>query len=127
MMLNDILNILKADSGLTSLLGATVADSKIYMNQGKAETCISYKYSLISSDGIKAQSKLEINCISPDYAKAESILNRVKQLLITIGNRQLNNDILNVALNGGGSLYIEETKQHIIKAYFILTVRERMI
>lgn len=126
-MLNEILNILKADSGLTALLGATVADSKIYMNQGKAETCISYKYSLISSDGIKAQSKLEINCISPDYAKAESILNRVKQLLITIGNRQLNNDILNVALNGGGSLYIEETKQHIIKAYFILTVRERMI
>lgn len=126
-MLNDILNILKADSDLYSLLGATVSASKIYMNQGKAETCITYKYSLISSDGIKAQSKLEINCISPDYAKAESILNRVRQLLITVGNKQLNNDILNVALNGGGSLYIEETKQHIIKAYFILTIRERMI
>jgi hypothetical protein len=126
-MLNDILNILKADSGLTSLLGATVSDSKIYMNQGKADTCISYKYSLISSDGIKAQRKLEMNFISPDYGKAEGILSRVKQLLITVGNKQLNNDILNVALNGGGSLYIEETKQHIIKAYFILTIRERMI
>lgn len=126
-MLNDILNILKADSGLHSLLGATVKDSHIYMNQGKAETCISYKYSLISSDGIKAQSKLEMNCISSDYGKAESILNSVKQLLITVGDKQINNDILNVALNGGGSLYIEETKQHIMKAYFILTIRERMI
>ena len=126
-MLNDILNILKADSELYSLLGATASDSKIYMNQGKAETCISYKYSIITSDGIKAQSKLEVNCISPDYAKAESIFNRVKQLLITIGDKQLDNDILNVALNGGGSLYIEETKQHIIKAYFIFTIRERMI
>lgn len=126
-MLNDILNILKADSELYSLLGATASDSKIYMNQGKAETCISYKYSIITSDGIKAQSKLEVNCISPDYTKAESILNRVKQLLITVGNKQLNNDILNVALNGGGSLYIEGTNQHIIKAYFILTIRERMI
>ncbi len=127
MMLNEILTILKADSQLSSLLGATVKDSHIYMNQGKAETCISYKYSIISSDGIKAQCKLEINCISPDYGKAESMLNRVKQLLVTIGNKQLNNDILNVALNGGGSLYVEETKQHIIKAYFILTIRERMI
>lgn len=127
MMLNEILNILKADSELYSLLGANVKDSHIYMNNGKADTCISYKYSSITSDGIKVQSKLEINCISPDYAKAESIFNRVKQLLITVGNRQLNNDILNVALNGGGSLYIEETKQHIIKAYFILTIRERMI
>ncbi|KAF5056420.1 hypothetical protein DSECCO2_367460 [anaerobic digester metagenome] len=126
-MLNEILNVLKADSELYSLLGDTVKDSHIYMNRGKTDTCISYKYSIISSDGIKAQSKLEVNCISPDYAKAESILDRVKQLLITIGNRQLNNDILNVALNGGGSLYIEETKQHIIKAYFILTIRERMI
>ncbi|AMJ41692.1 hypothetical protein [Anaerotignum propionicum] len=126
-MLNEILTILKADSELYSLLGATVSDSKIYMNQGKAETCISYKYSIISSDGIKAQSKLEMNCISPDYGKAESILSRVKQLLITVGNKQLNNDILNVALNGGGSLFIEETKQHIIKAYFILSIRERMI
>ncbi len=126
-MLNEILTILKADSELYSLLGATVSDSKIYMNQGKADTCISYKYSLISSDGIKAQSKLEINCISPDYGKSEGILGRVKQPLITVGNKQLNNDILNVALNGGGSLYIEETKQHIIKAYFILTIRERMI
>lgn len=97
MMLNEILNILKADSELYSLLGANVKDSHIYMNKGKADTCISYRYSLISSDGIKAQSKLEINCISPDYAKAESILNRVKQLLITVGNKQLNNDILNIS------------------------------
>lgn len=126
-MLNDILSILKADSKLYSLLGATASDSKIYMNQGKADTCISYKYSIITSDGIKAQSKLEMNCISPDYGKAENILTRVKQLLVTVGNKQLNNDILNVALNGGGSLFIEETKQHIIKAYFIFTTRERMI
>lgn len=126
-MLNEILNILKADSELYSLLGATVKDSHIYMNQGKAETCISYKYTLISSDGIKAQSKLEINCISTEYGKAENTLNRVKQLLITVGDNQLNNDILNVALNGGGNLFEEETERHIIKAYFIFTIRERMI
>ena len=126
-MLNEILTILKADSGLYSLLGATVKDSHIYMNQGKADTCISYKYSIISSDGIKAQSKLEVNCISPDYGKAESMFNRVKQLLVTIGDKQLNNDILNVALNGGGTLFEEETERHILKAYFIFTIRERMI
>lgn len=126
-MLNNILSILKSDNELSSLLGATVKDSHIYMNKGKTDTCISYKYSLISSDGIKAQSKLEINCVSTDYGKAENMLNRVKQLFITVGDNQLNNDILDVALNGGGNLFIEETEQHIIKAYFIFTIRERMM
>lgn len=126
-MLNEILDILKADNTLSSLLGATVKDSHIYMNRGKSDTCISYRYTLISSDGIKAQSKLEINCVSTEYRKAENMLNRVKQLLITVGDKQLNNDILDVALNGGGTLFEEETERHILKAYFIFTIRERMI
>lgn len=126
-MLNDILEILKTDNELSELLQSTITDSKIYMYKGKTETCISYKYMLISSDGVKAQSKLELNCISPDYGKAERMLNRVKQLLITVGDNQLNNDILTVSQNGSGILFDEETQQHTIKAYFIFTIRERMI
>ena len=126
-MLNDILQILKSDSELRGILKPTAADSKIYMYKGKSETCISYKYSMISSDGIKAQNKLEINFISSDYTKSEQMLNRVKKLLLTVGDERLNENILNVGLNGGGTLYDEITGQHIIKAYFILTTKERKI
>ena len=61
MMLHDILEILKADEKLSNLLQATKADSKIYMYQGKTDNCISYRYSVVSSDGIKSQTKLELN------------------------------------------------------------------
>lgn len=125
-MIEDILQILKYDAELTALLRPTAADKKIYMYRGKSETCIAYKYSVISSDGVKTQTKLEINCISPDYFTAEKMLDRVKGLLLTVGDRQLNDRILNVSLNGGGVLFDEATEQHIIKAYFILTSKERM-
>ena len=122
MMLHDILEILKADEKLSNLLQATKADSKIYMYQGKTDNCISYRYFVVSS-----QTKLELNTISTNYEKAEKIMERVKQLLLTVGDAKLNDEILNVSLNGGGVLFDEQTGQHILKAYFIFVSKERMM
>lgn len=127
MMLHDILEILKADEKLSNLLQATKADSKIYMYQGKTDNCISYRYFVVSSDGIKSQTKLELNTISTNYEKAEKIMERVKQLLLTVCDAKLNDEILNVSLNGGGVLFDEQTGQHILKAYFIFVSKERMM
>jgi hypothetical protein len=126
MILEQILNILISDTILKGLLKSTVTDAKIYMNSGRSNPCISYKFMPVTSDGIKRQDKLEINCISNNYAEADEILKRVKQLLLTLGDRKLNNDILEVALNGGGYLKEENTDNHIIKAFFIIKSKERI-
>lgn len=127
MVLNDILEILKNDAELSALLQPTANDKRIYAYRGQADTCISYRHTPVTSDGIKAQDKLEINCISTDYATAEKILRRVKELLLTVGDKKLNDEILNVSLNGGGILFDEQTEQHILKAYFIFVSKERML
>ena len=54
-------------------------------------------------------------------------MERVKQLLLTVGDAKLNDEILNVSLNGGGVLFDEQTGQHILKAYFIFVSKERMM
>lgn len=124
-MINDILDILKKDSRLSLVLKPTLIDSKIYMNTGKSDTCISYKYTPITNDGIKAQDKIEINCISKDYSIANKLMDIVKSLLITIGDEKLNDSILEISLNGGGYLFNEDTNQHILKAFFIVKSRYR--
>lgn len=127
MVLNDVLEILQNDAELSELLKPTANDSKIYAYRGQADTCIAYRLTPVSSDGIKAQDKLEINCISTDYATAENILSRVKDLILTVGDEKLNDEILTVSLNGGGILFDEKTEQHILKAYFVLVTKERML
>lgn len=127
MKLSNVLESLKNDIVLCKLLKPTANDKKIYAFYGKSDTCISYKITPVLSDGIKAQDKLEINCISTDFQTAENLLFRVKEILLTVGDEKWNDEILNISLNGGGMLFDGKTKQYILKAYFIFLTKERML
>ena len=127
MILDSILKKLENDADLKSLLNASPTDTGIYINGTERTDSIVYKYALLSSDGIKEQSRLEISCLSKDYINGNQILDRVKIILLTIGDNQFNNDVLEIALNGGGVLFDEDADTHIIKAIFTIKNKYRRI
>ncbi|HCT64462.1 MAG TPA: hypothetical protein DIC60_04210 [Lachnospiraceae bacterium] len=120
MILDDILQRLEDDTELKSLLNSTSNNTGIYLNKTDKSDSITYRFINLSSDGIKEQNRLEINCLSLNYIKANQILDRVKAILLTFGDEQFNNDVLEIALNGGGYLFDDDTKNHIVKAFFIV-------
>lgn len=121
MILDDILNILKNDIELKQLIDG------VHAFGSKQKNCIVYEYAELTSDKIKAQARLTLTIITlkNEYAKNLLIHKRVKQLLLTLGDNQLNNNILEVALNGGGILENDETLTIHNKAIFILKYKER--
>ena len=46
------------------------------------------------------------------------MIENIKQILITLGDNGLNNNILSIELNGGGSLENVETNTFHFKAFF---------
>lgn len=126
MAVKEILAILKADQLLKELLGASITDSKIYLNDTiNKNDSIVYKYVLLSNDAIKVQSRLEIDCISSNYEKGMQILTKVQQLLLTSGDTPLTNKLIEVTQNGGGYVFDKTIKVHKFKAIFILKERTR--
>lgn len=89
------------------------------------EDCILYKLVPVSNDGVKQQDRLEITVISTDLLTAYTMLENVKKAILTIGDEKINDDILEISLNGGGSLENIETKTYHLKAYFIVKSRYR--
>lgn len=125
MILDDILQRLEDDTELKLLLNSSSNNTGIYLNKTDKTDSIVYRFINLSSDGIKEQNRLEISCLSQDYLKVNNILERVKEILLTVGDNQFNNDVLEIALNGGGYLFDEDTNNHIIKAFFIVKNRYR--
>lgn len=123
MIIDSILTLLKDDSVLKDLLGATVLNSKIHMF--KTVDGIAYRFIHLTSDKIKEQSRLEITVVNNDYARACIILERVKTILLTFADSKLNDDILSVELNGGGCIENEDTKAIHLKANFIIVNKYR--
>jgi hypothetical protein len=122
MIIEDILSILKADIALKALLGATATDTKIYPYSTKKQAnSIVYILSPVFDADAKRIDKLEIHIICTDLANAYAIDSRVRTILKTIGDTP-NGSLLNVEVNGGGSL--EDTVSstyHIITYYYITT------
>lgn len=125
MILDDILEKLENDNELKLLLKSTPYNTGIYLNITDKSDSIVYRYNNLTSDGVKEQNRLEISCLSKDYVKANQILDRVKTILLTIGDNQFNEDILEITLNGGGYLFEVDTNNHIIKAIFIVKNRRK--
>lgn len=91
----------------------------------KIEDCIIYNIVPVSNDGAVQQDRLEITVISKDLLTAQRMLEQVKKVLLTVGDTKFNNDILDISLNGGGSLENLETETYHLKAYFIVTSKYR--
>ena len=124
-MITEVLGILKADAVLTSLLGTTLDDSHIYpyrTSKDRANNVIVYTFSPVSDEDAKRVDRLEIRIISSELDKAKAIDSRVRQLLKTIGDTA-NGIMLNVVLNGGGSLEDTATSLYHIISYYYVTYR----
>lgn len=126
MVVREILNILKADQELKELLKPIVTDGKFYLESTSTkDEGVVYKYAQITNDGVKAQSRFEVDCISSNYVTAYDTVERIKNLLITLGDSSLSRQIIDVKQNGGGYMFEKELKLHIFKAIFILKERVR--
>lgn len=123
MVLDDILLILKNDPELKTLINGVYAFG---IGTNKIP-CLVYEYTELTSDKVKAQSRLTLTITNSnsEYAKNLQIHKKVKQLLLTLGDENLNNDITEVALNGGGILLNDETQTIHNKAIFIIKYKER--
>lgn len=89
------------------------------------EDCIVYNFIPITSDKIKEQNRIEITVISRSMEKGLKILTEVKEVLLTFGDNQKTNNILEITLNGGGSLENLGTNTFHFKAFFIVKNRYR--
>lgn len=126
MVIREILDILKQDTELTELLEATSQNRKIYMNETTFQgDCIVYTYTQLTNDKVKAQSRIEIDCISSDYEKSSLILTRVQELLLTLGDEPATENIIEIIQNGGGHLFDKEIKLHKLKAIFSIKEKVR--
>lgn len=105
-MISEIISKLNNDSILKALIGGTEADTHIYpLYSLSNDDCIIYKHIPVSDDGIKTIDRLEITINTTSYSHSLEIENRVKDLLLTVGDKPFSNSILEIELNGGGALY----------------------
>ena len=97
--MDEVIAILKNDEKLKSLV------SGIYpFGEGSTVSeCIVYEFYTVSDNGIKATDVLIIDAIGFSIGKSLAIIERVKSLLLTLGDAKLTNKVLKVQ-NGGGSL-----------------------
>ena len=118
MILDEILNILKNDDELTSILKPTATDKKIYMYEStRSDNCIVYNFIPITDDGIKGQARLDVTCISQSYDIAQIMLDRIKHLALLLQIINLTNSILTVEQSGGGSL--KDGNTYRLKAFLL--------
>lgn len=121
MVINEIITLLDTDKVLNNLLG----DKHIFLAPTNyTGEAIIYSWLPVSSDKIKRLDKLEINVITDTQLKGIQIEQRLKEVLLTLGDTPLVPGIHDVNLNGGGNLYdYERQKNHRI-LYFYITSRE---
>lgn len=118
----ELYNILKNDQQLSTLLGASLTDSKIYPYKNEnGDKCITYNYITLTSDKIKEQVRYEVRVFVIDILEGQQILKRVKDILLTLGDNQLTNEIIEVNVNGGITpLFDKDTGLYTIGLFFSL-------
>lgn len=113
-MIYAILNRLKNDTQLSSLLSSTENDSKIYplFTIGK-DCCITYNDSPVSGGDVK-ENRLELRIIDNDYDHMMQIEERLNALLDLKEYEQGfiygNVSVMTSSLNGGGTLENDVTE-----------------
>lgn len=85
-----------------------------------------YNYINLTSDGVKAQARLSLVAVCDRYTNSIKAIEEVKKTLLTIGDNKFNDDILSIALNGGGSMRDLETDTFHETAYFTIQYKERI-
>lgn len=125
MVIVELIEILKNDATLKALLNAADCNSKI-MPMPLISDGIGYSFIPLTNDGIKEQSQFELTIINADLLRCYVIKGKLDELLITIGDTQLTNSILEVRQNGGGSWYDNELKMFKLKTNYTVLSRRRL-
>ena len=112
----DIVNLLKNDTRLKAIKGLKI---KPYATDNKK--AIVYTVTPGTSDKIKETYTLKLVAISESMAEVEQIIDIAKDIILTLGDEQLNNRILKVVQNGGSNMFNYETGTYHIGAYFNIT------
>lgn len=118
MTLVKLIQLLKNDEQIVALLGGSHVYATPCTYRGN---CIVYNWMPVTSDSVKTTDRLELNIITDTILDSIAIEDRVKELLLTLGDEPLDSEIRNVYLNGGGNLFDEERqKNHRILYFYIL-------
>ena len=126
-MIKEILNILKADKKLMELINGSAANPHIYpIETDYLGDCLVYDYHTFSADKITEAKRLEIVIIAKTLSKTIEIENQLKRLIITLADKPLTNNILQVEVNGGGSLYDNDRKMNHRILYFDILSRSEI-
>lgn len=113
-MIDKVIDLLKDDSALRSLLEASLDDSHIEALSTSIidAPALVYTISPIVIDGVKEVYKLELRAMAADIQTTINIIERVNELLLTLGDNSLSNDILSIDANGGGMMETDIPKRY---------------
>lgn len=123
MVLVELINILKSDTTLATLLGASVSNSKI-MPMPLISDGIGYNFIPLGNNNAVQQSQFELTIINSDLLKCYNIKSAVDRLLITTGDDSLTDSITSCGQNGGGCWYDDDLKMYKLKANYTIIERE---
>lgn len=94
MIITDVLKLLREETGLFTYPFSAPA----------VEECLVYDLVPISDNGTKAESKLEIRIITFTLKKAEEIDNKIRKLLLDIGDNKKIDNLSSIKITGGGTM-----------------------
>lgn len=119
-IIEQIVSLLQADAALQALINGKIYPFSVPL---EALPAIVYTFTPSIDDGIKEQNKLEIRIITRDYQQGLAIDSAVRRILLTIGDKPLNNSILSASLNGGGTL--QDTASGLIHMFTFYNLLNR--
>ena len=119
--MEEIIAIIKSDAVLKSLVGNNI----VPFGQSGIVECLMYEFSPSQNNKAKVVDRLNLTSVAFSISKAKQILDRVNEIILTLGDTKLTNKIKKVSLNGGGSLsnQVGDKTMYHFKAYFNVTRR----
>lgn len=122
-MIIDLLAVLRANSKLTDLLGGEHIYAKHTDYLGN---CVIYDDYTTAANKITENTRLTITLVADRLSLIHSLAEEVKDSLLTLADNRLTNSILQVELNGGGSLYDYDRQKHHRTLYFTIISRSEI-
>lgn len=121
--MEEIVNKLLSDDKLLKLTNGQIKPfGQLSLTGG-----LTYEFSLRSSNGIKAVDRLTVTAVGYSIDSSLAIINRVKKLLLTIGDVPFSPTIKKIVQNGGGSTtnVVDGKVMYHFTAIFYITRREK--
>ncbi len=118
--MEDVIQTLLNSAELKALCGDIAPFGQLKVGKG-----LTYEFYVSLNDGIKAKWHLSVTAISYSLAETIEILNKVNELLLTIGDSSFSNKVLSIKQNGGGIMnnIIDGKDMYFNNAAYDITTR----